>query len=64
MQPAEAQQLIADHADTRGPIFRTVLTSAAADAKDPAGTVAWLLSDDTRRITGAAVPVDLRILIR
>ncbi len=29
-----------------------------------AGTVAWLLSDEARHITGAQIPVDLGTLIR
>ncbi|WP_305093470.1 mycofactocin-coupled SDR family oxidoreductase [Prescottella sp. R16] len=64
MQPAEMQQLIADHADTLGPIFMNALPDAATDAEDIAGTVAWLLSDEARHITGAQIPVDLGTLIR
>ncbi|MFV9428571.1 mycofactocin-coupled SDR family oxidoreductase [Rhodococcus zopfii] len=64
MQPVEMQQMIADHAATLGPIFMNALPDEATDAEDIAGTVAWLLSDEARHITGAQIPVDLGTLIR
>jgi SDR family mycofactocin-dependent oxidoreductase len=64
MQPVEMQQMIADHADTLGPIFMNALPDTASEPEDIATTVAWLASDDARHITGAQIPVDMGTLIR
>jgi len=64
MQPAEMQQLIAEHAATLGPIFMNTLPDTMSEPEDIAATVAWLVSDEARHITGAQIPVDLGTLIR
>lgn len=64
MQPVEMQQMIAEQADTLGPIFMNTLPDAMTEPEDIAATVAWLASDEARHITGAQIPVDLGTLIR
>lgn len=64
MQPADMQQLIAEHSATLGPIFMNALPDTWSEPEDIAATVAWLASEEARHITGAQIPVDMGTLIR
>jgi SDR family mycofactocin-dependent oxidoreductase len=50
--------LIAEKAETLGPIFMNTLPQASMGPEDISATVAWLASDDARYVTGAQIPVD------
>ena len=60
----DLMELIAEHAATLGPIFMATLPYRQSTPEDIAGTVAWLASDESRHVTGAAIPVDLGTLAR
>jgi SDR family mycofactocin-dependent oxidoreductase len=51
--------LIAEKAETLGPIFMNSLPHFSMEPEAISATVAWLASDDARYLTGAQIPVDL-----
>jgi len=52
-------EMIANKAETLGPVFMNTLPYEMMPPEDISGTVAWLASDDARKVTGAQVAVDL-----
>jgi SDR family mycofactocin-dependent oxidoreductase len=58
MEVPGLMQMIADKAETLGPIFMNALPHASMGPEDISATVAWLASDDARYLTGAQIPVD------
>jgi SDR family mycofactocin-dependent oxidoreductase len=51
-------EIIEAKAETLGPLFMNTLPYELIQAEDVSATVAWLASDDARRVTGAQVTVD------
>jgi NAD(P)-dependent dehydrogenase (short-subunit alcohol dehydrogenase family) len=64
MDPVEMGALTAANAATLGPIFMGTLPDPMSQPSDIAGSVAWLVSDDARHVTGVQLPVDLGTLTR
>jgi NAD(P)-dependent dehydrogenase (short-subunit alcohol dehydrogenase family) len=51
--------MIAEKAETLGPIFMSTLPHASMKPEDISNTVAWLASDEAKYVTGAQIPVDI-----
>jgi NAD(P)-dependent dehydrogenase (short-subunit alcohol dehydrogenase family) len=51
-------EMIEAKAETLGPVFMNTLPHEFIEPEDVSATVAWLASDDARRLTGAQIPVD------
>lgn len=61
---AQMDPLLAAHARTLAPIFMGSLPDQIAQPEDIANAVAFLACDESRHITGIALPVDLGTLAR
>jgi SDR family mycofactocin-dependent oxidoreductase len=64
MAMPELHKLLADRAETLGPIFMNTLPHPATQPEDIAAAVAWLASDEARHVTGIQLPIDLGTLAR
>jgi SDR family mycofactocin-dependent oxidoreductase len=64
MAMPELHALLADRADTLGPIFMNALPERVTQPEDIAAAVVWLASDEARHVTGVQLPVDLGTLTR
>jgi SDR family mycofactocin-dependent oxidoreductase len=51
-------EMIASKAETLGPLFMNTLPYEFMPAEDISSSVAWLASDDARKVTGAQIAVD------
>jgi SDR family mycofactocin-dependent oxidoreductase len=64
MTVPDLQPLQEKYADTLAPIFMRGLPDRYSEPEDIANAVAFLASEESRHITGVALPVDLGALIR